>query len=180
LSLVALLMASTLIDFDDAADVALWRAVDDIVMGGVSRSTFRQAQPGVASFSGNVSLENFGGFASVRTPPRDWDTAGATAFLLRVRGDGHAYKFTIRTGDGFDGIQYQARFTVARSGEGACTRPDDQRQAGGIVRTARRLDRDRTLKIRRSHWTRWKVLLHCARALDQWLRDRSAAPTLIT
>jgi NADH dehydrogenase [ubiquinone] 1 alpha subcomplex assembly factor 1 len=112
LSLVALLMASTLIDFDDAADVALWRAVDDIVMGGVSRSTFRQAQPGVASFSGNVSLENFGGFASVRTPPRDWDTAGATAFLLRVRGDGHAYKFTIRTGDGFDGIQYQARFTA--------------------------------------------------------------------
>lgn len=112
MSLVALLMASTLIDFDDAADVALWRAVDDIVMGGVSRSTFRQAQPGVASFSGNVSLENFGGFASVRTPPRDWDTAGATAFLLRVRGDGHAYKFTIRTGDGFDGIQYQARFTA--------------------------------------------------------------------
>jgi NADH dehydrogenase [ubiquinone] 1 alpha subcomplex assembly factor 1 len=113
LSLVALLMASTLIDFDDAADVALWRAVDDIVMGGVSRSTFRQAQPGVASFSGNVSLENFGGFASVRTPPRDWDTAGATAFLLRVRGDGHAYKFTIRTGDGFDGIQYQQRFTTS-------------------------------------------------------------------
>lgn len=112
MSLVALLMASTLIDFDDAADVALWRAVDDVVMGGVSRSTFRQAQPGVASFSGNVSLENFGGFASVRTPPRDWDTAGASAFLLRVRGDGHAYKFTIRTGDGFDGIQYQARFTA--------------------------------------------------------------------
>jgi hypothetical protein len=105
-------MASTLIDFDDATDVALWGAVDDVVMGGVSHSTFRQAQPGVASFSGNVSLENFGGFASVRTPPRDWDTAGATAFLLRVRGDGHAYKFTIRTGDGFDGIQYQARFTA--------------------------------------------------------------------
>jgi len=105
-------MASTLIDFDDAADVTLWRSVDDVVMGGVSRSALRQARPGVASFSGNVSLENFGGFASVRTPPRDWDTAGASAFLLRARGDGHAYKFTIRTGDGFDGIQYQARFTA--------------------------------------------------------------------
>lgn len=105
-------MATTLIDFDDAADVALWGAVDDVVMGGVSRSTFRQAQPGVASFSGNVSLENFGGFASVRTAPRDWDTAGASAFLLRVRGDGHTYKFTIRTSDGLDGIQYQARFTA--------------------------------------------------------------------
>ena len=32
--------------------------------------------------------------------------------MLRVRGDGKTYKFTIRTGDGFDGIQYQARFVA--------------------------------------------------------------------
>ena len=112
MNIAALLVAVTLLDFDDPADAALWRPVDDVVMGGVSRSTFGPAEPGIARFSGNVSLENFGGFASVRTPPRDWDTAGAQAFLLRVRGDGHTYKFTIRTGDGFDGIQYQARFTA--------------------------------------------------------------------
>jgi monofunctional biosynthetic peptidoglycan transglycosylase len=116
LSLAALLVATTLLDFDDAADVALWRPVDDVVMGGVSRSTFEQAGAGIARFRGNVSLENFGGFASVRTPPRDWDTARAQAFLLRVRGDGKAYKFTVRTSDGFDGIQYQSRFT-ATAGE---------------------------------------------------------------
>jgi hypothetical protein len=110
LSLVALLVATTLLDFDDPADVALWRPVDDVVMGGVSRSAFGQAGPGIARFHGDVSLENFGGFASVRTPPRDWDTAGAQAFLLRVRSDGKTYKFTVRTGDGFDGIQYQLRF----------------------------------------------------------------------
>ena len=112
MSLSALLVAITLLEFDDAADAALWRPVDDVVMGGVSRSAFGQAEPGIARFGGNVSLENFGGFASVRTPPREWGTAGATAFVLRVRGDGKAYKFTIRTGDGFDGIQYQARFVV--------------------------------------------------------------------
>jgi hypothetical protein len=111
LSLVALLVATILLDFDDAADAALWRPVDDVVMGGVSSSSFDRAEPGVARFSGTVSLENFGGFASVRTPPRDWDTSGATAFLLRVRGDGKQYKFTLRTSDGFDGIQYQARFS---------------------------------------------------------------------
>jgi monofunctional biosynthetic peptidoglycan transglycosylase len=110
LSLLALLVATTLLDFDDAADATLWRPVDDVVMGGVSRSAFGIAEPSIARFSGNVSLENFGGFASVRTPPRDWDTAGAAAFVLRVRGDGKHYKFTLRTGDGFDGIQYQARF----------------------------------------------------------------------
>jgi len=116
MSLAALLVATTLLDFDDPADVALWRPVDDVVMGGVSRSTFEQAGAGIARFRGNVSLENFGGFASVRTPPRDWDTARAQAFLLRVRGDGKAYKFTVRTSDGFDGIQYQSRF-IATAGE---------------------------------------------------------------
>jgi monofunctional biosynthetic peptidoglycan transglycosylase len=103
-------MVTVLLDFDDAAEAALWRPVDDVVMGGVSSSSFGLAEPGIARFSGNVSLENFGGFASVRTPPRAWDTAGATGFVLRVRGDGHTYKLTLRTNDGFDGIQYQARF----------------------------------------------------------------------
>ncbi len=104
-------MIVTLLDFTDPADVALWRPVDDVVMGGVSRSLFSQAEPGIARFHGNVSLENFGGFASVRTAPRDWDIAHARAFVLRVRGDGRQYKFTLRTSDRFDGIQYQARFT---------------------------------------------------------------------
>jgi monofunctional biosynthetic peptidoglycan transglycosylase len=110
LSLVVLIMATTLLDFDDAAEAAAWYAVDDVVMGGVSRSGFDLPEPGIARFSGRVSLENGGGFASVRTPPRDWDTAGATAFVLRVRGDGRSYKLTVRNGDGFDGVQYQARF----------------------------------------------------------------------
>ncbi len=110
MSVLALLVATTLLDFDDASEAASWRPVDDVVMGGVSRSGFEPAEPGIARFSGKVSLEYNGGFASVRTPPRDWDTAGAAAFVLRVRSDGHAYKFTLRTGDGFDGVQYQARF----------------------------------------------------------------------
>ena len=103
-------MATILLDFDDDADFALWQPVDDVVMGGVSSSAFGAAGAGIARFAGTVSLDYGGGFASVRTPPREWDAAGATAFLLRVRGDGHAYKFTLRTGDGFDGIQYQSRF----------------------------------------------------------------------
>lgn len=112
MSVAALLVASILLEFDDPADAALWRPVDDVVMGGVSRSTFEQAEAGVARFRGNVSLENSGGFASVRTPPREWGTAGAEAFVLRVRGDGKTYKFTLRTGDDFDGIQHQQRFTT--------------------------------------------------------------------
>jgi hypothetical protein len=110
LSLLALMASLTLLDFDDAADLTLWRPVDDVVMGGVSSSGFESAGRGVARFAGTVSLDYGGGFASVRTLAQAWDTAGATAFVLRVQGDGRAYKFTLRTGEGFDGVQYQARF----------------------------------------------------------------------
>ncbi len=100
-----------LLDFDEPADLAQWAPINDVVMGGVSRSSFTLAQPGIARFAGLVSLENGGGFASVRTASHDWGAARATAFVLRARGDGRTYKFTVRTDDGFDGVQYQCRFT---------------------------------------------------------------------
>jgi monofunctional biosynthetic peptidoglycan transglycosylase len=103
---------SVLLDFDDDVEVAQWMTVNDVVMGGMSRSAFELAAPGIARFRGSVSLENSGGFASARTSPRRWNSSGASAFLLRVLGDGHAYKFTLRTDDGLDGIQYQSRFTA--------------------------------------------------------------------
>ncbi|MGI9245912.1 MAG: CIA30 family protein [Steroidobacteraceae bacterium] len=99
-----------LTDFADPAELVRWRAVDDVVMGGSSRSRLVQLDASVARFAGSVSLENGGGFASVRTEPAHWPTAGAAALQLRCRGDGRAYKFTVRVDDGFDGLQYQARF----------------------------------------------------------------------
>jgi len=103
---------SVLLDFDDDVEVTQWMTVNDVVMGGMSRSAFELAAPGIARFRGIVSLENSGGFASARTSPRRWNSSGASAFLLRVLGDGHAYKLTLRTDDGLDGIQYQSRFTA--------------------------------------------------------------------
>ena len=102
---------TVLVDFDCDDDFRAWRSVDDVVMGGVSSSVVQPAAPGIARFGGEVSLEHGGGFASVRTEPRAWPAAGATAVVLRCLGDGRTYKFTVRIDDGYDGIQYQARFT---------------------------------------------------------------------
>jgi NADH dehydrogenase [ubiquinone] 1 alpha subcomplex assembly factor 1 len=74
-----------LLDFDDPAEVDGFSAIDDAVMGGVSSSRLVQAAPGIAAFEGRVSLENNGGFASVRSRPRDWGMAGATTLVLRLR-----------------------------------------------------------------------------------------------
>ena len=99
-----------LLDFEDPAEIALFHPIDDVVMGGVSRSRFEPAGPGVAAFRGEVSLARGGGFASVRSEPRAWNTSGARSILMRVKGDGKHYKLTLRTDDAFDGAQYQARF----------------------------------------------------------------------
>ena len=112
-----------LTDFDTDDEIALWGSIDDGVMGGRSRSDLARAAPGIARFSGNVSLANNGGFASVRTVARAWPTLGATALALRVHADGKTYKFTVRTDDGFDGVQYQARFTPPAGEWSECVLP---------------------------------------------------------
>ena len=103
-------MAERLIDFAHDDATMDWHPIDDVVMGGMSQSSLQPYSPGVACFRGVVSLEHGGGFASVRTEPRKWNTAGARAFVVRCRGDGRQYKFTVRTDDGLDGVQYQSRF----------------------------------------------------------------------
>ncbi len=45
-----------------------WRIVNDAVMGGLSSSTVSINNEGKILFSGNVSLDNNGGFASLRSP----------------------------------------------------------------------------------------------------------------
>jgi hypothetical protein len=101
-----------LIDFSAPDALGAWGAVDDVVMGGRSASRMESCADG-AAFTGRVSLENGGGFASVRTRPGRWDTAGARSLVLRARSDGKRYKLTVRTDDGFDGLQYQQAFTTA-------------------------------------------------------------------
>ena len=58
----------TLFDFSTATNAPAWQVVNDDVMGGVSTSRFSVTN-GVAVFRGEVSLENNGGFASVRSLP---------------------------------------------------------------------------------------------------------------
>lgn len=102
-----------LFDFTATTNSPAWHIVNDDMMGGVSTSRFEISTNG-AVFSGAVSLENNGGFASVRSSPVRHNLAGFDAFVIRVRGDGHRYKFTVRTEAGFDTPIYQCAFTTKR------------------------------------------------------------------
>ena len=104
----------TIFDFQTATNSPAWQVVNDDVMGGVSTSQFQVLINGGAVFSGVVSLENNGGFASVRSSPVRQNLNGTDAFVFRVQGDGRRYKFTVRTESGFNAPNYQAEFTTRR------------------------------------------------------------------
>ncbi|NJR49444.1 MAG: CIA30 family protein [Leptolyngbyaceae cyanobacterium CSU_1_3] len=106
---------SSLFDFSRSLPInQIWGALDDGVMGGVSASSL-QLVDGAALFAGNVSTENSGGFASVRT--RNFepaiDLSHATGIELRLKGDGNRYKFLIRDDDKWDSIAYSYSFDTA-------------------------------------------------------------------
>lgn len=103
-----------LVDFSDSEETDRWGVVNDGVMGGLSESRLVAASDSSALFEGALSLENNGGFASIRRQPTRYDLSGAIGIMLDVRGDGRRYQFRIRTNDGFDGVAYRAFFdTVA-------------------------------------------------------------------
>jgi monofunctional biosynthetic peptidoglycan transglycosylase len=87
-----------------------WSPINDTVMGGVSTSTAEQASESTALFKGILSLENNGGFASIRCRPQPFDLGNYHGVQIRVRGDGNKYRFRIRTDSDFDGPTYQCSF----------------------------------------------------------------------
>ncbi|MTJ08510.1 MULTISPECIES: CIA30 family protein [unclassified Anabaena] len=95
----------------------IWGALDDVVMGGVSASSF-QIKENTAVFTGNVSTANSGGFASVRTKNFSplLDLSGCQGVKLRVKGDGQRYKIFLRTESTWDGVGHSYSFdTVANT-----------------------------------------------------------------
>ena len=102
-------------NFDNLAEVQQWRTIDDVVMGGVSQSVIKAGSQGTVLFTGTVSLENFGGFASASSMPADYNLHGCEGIAIRVQGDGKRYKFTVKTDTAFSGFTYQAPFNTENS-----------------------------------------------------------------
>jgi NADH dehydrogenase [ubiquinone] 1 alpha subcomplex assembly factor 1 len=86
-----------LLDFTGPDTAQKWQAVNDGVMGGVSDGRFRITDDQTLEFSGRLSLENNGGFASVRTRPTDLDITAGDTIVVRVKGDGREYVLNLYT-----------------------------------------------------------------------------------
>ncbi len=87
-----------------------WLSINDVVMGGLSSCSFTLHPWGIGEFSGEVSLENNGGFASVRSKPELFDLEGFMGIKLQVKGDGKVYQFRLKTDKHYDGLVYKTEF----------------------------------------------------------------------
>ena len=81
----------TLFDFTGADAAKEWQTVNDGVMGGVSEGKFKITDKKTMEFFGTLSLENNGGFASVRTKAKKLGLEKGDTLVAKVRGDGREY-----------------------------------------------------------------------------------------
>ncbi|PFG10228.1 MULTISPECIES: CIA30 family protein [unclassified Marinobacter] len=100
-----------LVDFSVTSPAPEWYAVNDGVMGGESRGG-PAIVDGRLVFSGQISLENNGGFSSVKSSGHQFDLSACHSLRLRLKGDGRSYQLRLYTDAryGHSPIAYTAEF----------------------------------------------------------------------
>lgn len=101
-----------LVDFKSGEELARWQVINDDVMGGRSQADFVLTELGTAMFEGRVSLENNGGFSSVRCSTGRVELDGQKTLVLHIKGDGKRYQFRIKQNAG-DYYSYLAYFNTS-------------------------------------------------------------------
>jgi hypothetical protein len=91
------MQTTTIFDFNKKSDTTNWKIVDDVVMGGKSSGTFQVNKEGNGVFEGRVSLENNGGFSSLRYRFDKISTEPYSKIMLKVKGDGKTYQFRVKS-----------------------------------------------------------------------------------
>ncbi len=91
-----------------------WQTVNDGVMGGVSDGRFRITDDRTMEFFGALSLQNNGGFASVRSKPADFSIQPGDVIAVRVKGDGRQYVLNLYTKTRRMAFSYRAPLPTTR------------------------------------------------------------------
>ncbi len=94
--LVSSLSSHIIFDFNKNSSISNWVVVDDVVMGGRSNGNFQLNKDGKGVFSGKVSLDNYGGFSSVRHSFNKLSVEKFKSIVLKIKGDGKNYQFRIK------------------------------------------------------------------------------------
>jgi NADH dehydrogenase [ubiquinone] 1 alpha subcomplex assembly factor 1 len=93
---VLFINSQLIFNFIHNANISDWKIIDDVVMGGRSNGQFKIDSDGNGVFSGDVSVENNGGFSSVRYQFEKINTSKDSKVIIRLKGDGKEYQFRIK------------------------------------------------------------------------------------
>jgi Complex I intermediate-associated protein 30 (CIA30) len=95
----------------DSTDLG-WYALDDVIMGGQSKSNLPPGSKFDGIWTGMVTTDGGGGFAGIRTKPfpSPIDASAASGFLLDLTGDGQRYKFIARDTADYSGVAWATSF----------------------------------------------------------------------
>lgn len=99
LLIMALLSTSSpqlIFDFTPDTDISKWVIVDDVVMGGRSSGQISLSPEGHGVFKGEISLENNGGFSSVRYGFDEMMIKDHNRIVLKLKGDGKKYQLRVK------------------------------------------------------------------------------------
>ncbi len=132
-----------LFDFSGAYAAKEWQTVNDGVMGGVSDGKFKITDKKTLEFYGTLSLENNGGFASVRSRAKKLGLEKGDVLVARVRGDGRDYSMNLYVPRPLTAFSYRAAVKTKKDEWIEVKLPLDKFEAtsfGRVVRDARPLD----------------------------------------
>lgn len=96
LSLILVSNNPVLFDFSKESSLSNWFVVNDGVMGGLSEGALELTSEGHGSFTGQVRLENYGGFTSIRCATGKIETPEGAIVRMRLKGDGKNYQFRVK------------------------------------------------------------------------------------
>ncbi|ABM03856.1 NADH:ubiquinone oxidoreductase complex I intermediate-associated protein 30 [Psychromonas ingrahamii 37] len=96
------------IDFNSKKFINSWQVVNDSVMGGISTSKIA-IENNIVSFSGQLSFENNGGFASARYVLNK-PIIAKDKVSITFKGDNRHYQLRLRTNTGPGAIAYKVDF----------------------------------------------------------------------
>ena len=103
-----------LFTFDKPDSAKPWQTVNDGVMGGRSVGRFKINEDKKMEFFGTLSLENNGGFASVRARGTRLDLENGDSIVARVRGDGRQYNFNLYVPRNIGRVSYRQSFKTKK------------------------------------------------------------------
>ena len=110
--LITTMSSQIIFDFNKNSDIQDWKIIDDVVMGGNSSSSFQLSPDGFGVFAGHISLENNGGFSSVRYQFTKLKIKEYHKIIIKLKGDRKMYQLRLKDDSG-NYYSYITSFTTS-------------------------------------------------------------------